>query len=365
MQSLKKWLLPLSVLLWAGEAAHGQSKGYENYERQGGVLIKSKPIPGFKAWEVFEIFNTIDVVNKPEGYDVREGASYRFDEETKVYRGFHSIGFPRLYRFQGKIERQQEFYHAYVYTNDLEYLYSVYDAVFSEEADRLNFPRFITDTFRIEYQQLNGTRVGKIRFKSEKQCFVLNPRQTPVFVPVKKEELIKLWIGKLGLEINKTEERIKEFRGYVRQYTGQDGMNEQINGYRREIGLAERWLAYYRERKTFYESKQNSLSPAEKRETALTAVPHTNVGRVNWYQREGKIAGYMPGELADFVDAESSRPLFHLNPAFFDTRQPKTTQIMVIEGNEPAFNEPSFIQKLENGLYPRINFKLLRDLMIK
>lgn len=343
-----------------------QAQNNYKWEREHpGALLKPKadPVPGFKSTAIFEVLNQIPMLNKPKGFEVREGASARLD--GKIYKGYLMVGLPLYYRWgTGPLEKQGEYYMTNIYINDREELRNIYSFLLSEETDKLNLPPIFTDTFAVSYQTINGYSVGVSRSRLNQNLYILNPRKRPCFIPATKEQFIKLWIGKLGLDIAKEKGNMEETKGYLQNMKGNAEVEASM---RQTIKLSELWLDFLVEKKKRYEQKLASLTAAEKQAPAYCAMPKD----MAVLQKKGvyvdKVTGDLPNELADGIDAESTSPVFQFNPDFFDPKLPKTAfQLIVIkDGFRQGWNEGELMPIVQEGFFPKIDFKQLEALMYK
>lgn len=341
-------------------------KDYKWVREHAGVRGKPKgnQVAGFASNRVFDIFNQIPLINQPKGFDINEAASIRLD--GKVYKGNLLIGFPRYYQWgKGPLQKEGEYYMTHIYINDREELRNVYSHLFSEETDKLKMSPIYTDTFAIAYQTINGCLVGKARSRVNENMYILNPRMRPCFIPVTKEQFVKLWIGKLGLDIAKEREKIQEFKG---QLNDLKDYPEPLANLKLTIKVSEIWIDFLQEKKKVYEQKLASLSEDEKKAQAYAATPKEMAVLMKKGVYVDKVTGDLPDELADVIDAKSKTPLFNFNPNFFDPKLPKTAfQLIVIrDGFRQAWNERSELMPVvEKDFFPNIDFKALTELMYK
>jgi hypothetical protein len=354
----------LLLLVW-GTGLQAQ-KDYKWEKEHVGVLEKPRgnAVPGFASQRIFDILNQIPLIKEPRGFDVREGASVSLS--GKVYKGQLMVGFPLYYRWgTGKLQKQGEYYMTHIYINDREELKDVYSYFMSEETDKLKMPAMFTDTFSISYQTINGCTVGMARSRVNQNLYILNPRIRPCFLPVTKEQFIKVWIGKLGLDIAKEKEKAAEFKSQLNDVKENA---EALANLKETIKLSELWHSFLLEKKKGYEEKLASFTEAEKKAPAYYTTTTKNRAVL---EKKGvyveKVTGDLPNELAEDTDAKSSAPLFQFNPDFFDPKLPKTAfQLIVMkDGYRQGWKDSDLIPLLQKDFFPLIDFKQLTALMYK
>jgi len=362
---MKRHLFAITLLFIGFTSIYAQ-RDYKWEREHPGVREKPRGsvVPGFASNRVFDVFNQIPVINQPKGFDVRQSTSIRLS--GNVYKGHLIVGLPRYYRWgQGPLLKEGEYYMTHIYINDREELRNVYSHLFSEETDKLKMPPIYTDTFAISYQMINGTMVGKARSRVNENMYILNPRMRACFIPVTKEQFVKLWIGKLGLDIAKEKKKIQEFTG---QLNDLKDYPEPLANLKQTIKMSEIWMDFLQEKKRVYEQKLASLTEAEKKAHAYAATPKEMAVLMVKGKYVDKVTGDMADEMADLIDGKNKTPLFHFNPDFFDSKLPKTAfQLIVIrDGFRQAWNEKSELMPvIEKEFFPNIDFKALAALMYK
>ena len=361
---MKRHLLGIVVLLIASAYANAQ-RDYKWEREHPGVREKPKgnTAPGFAANRVFEILNQIPIIHQPKGFDVRQSSSIRLN--GNVYKGLLTVGLPRYYRWgNGPLLKEGEYYMTHIYINDREEMRDIYSHFMSEETDKLKLPTIYTDTFAVSYQTINGCLVGTARSRVNQNLYVLNPRMRPLFIPVTKEEFVKLWVGKLGLDIAKEKEQLAIFKEQINDIKDNA---EALANMKQTIKLSEVWLDYLLEKKKVYDQKLASLTEGEKKEPAYYATPKKMAVLQEKGKYVDKVTGDMANEMPDLIEAQSKAPLFRFNPDFFDPKLPKTAfQLIVIkDGFRQGWKESELMPLIEKEFFPLINFKQLTELMYK
>lgn len=339
------------------------------YETEGGTLKKdfARTVQGVRTGEVFDVFNKIPFINSPKGYDVHEGRNVMLSADKRIYKAFFSIGFPRLYRYKkGKLEKQGEFAHIYLYANDVDMLMEQSGRLFPTETGNFNLPQFFIDTPSITYTPINGTTVGISKTWNNFGLYILNPLQTPLFKPLTKEVFAKFWIRKLQSEIEVEQRHLKEKKADLNRFSADPALHALIPDTKTGISINELWINYYEERKSYYEQKLQSMSASEKKEPALGCEPKTQpVAQIKGSIVE-KLTGYLSGELADDIKEAKAYPIFQYNTSFFNPQLPKSAiQLLVIQQAGKLDTKDAFTKQMETEVYPHIDFKALTTLMYK
>ncbi len=340
-------------------------KDYKWEREHPGIREKPKGnvVPGFATNRLFDVFNQIPIINQPKGYDVRQSASIRLS--GNLYKGSLLIGFPLYYRWgTGPLQKQVEYHMTHIYINDRDELRDQYSHFMSEETDKLHMPAIYTDTFPVAYKEINGYMVGMARSRVNQNLYILNPTGRPCFIPVTKEQFVKLWIGKLGLDIAKEKEVLENIKA---SYAGVKDNPEAVAGLDEGTKMSNLLIAFYQEKKKVYEQKLASLSSEEKKAPAYAATPRNPMV----LQHKGKLVekptGDLYDELADGIDAIKTTPLYIFNPNFFNPKLPKTAfQLIVIkDDHRQGWKDSELVPLLQKEFFPLIDFKQLGALMSK
>jgi hypothetical protein len=361
---MNKSLLIAILLLTVYTKANAQ-KVYKWEKEHPGVLIKpkTKPPAGYNTDGIFTVFNKIPMLHTPKGYDVRQGVSVRLS--GKVYKGMLMIGLPMYYSWDnGPVQRQGEYYQSHIYINDRELLRDEYSHVLSEVTDKLQLPTIYTDTFPIHYKTINGYEVGMALDRVNKQLYILNPKRRACFLPVTKEQFVKIWLKKLDMDIEKEKTYQVELKEDVSRMKDNA---EVLKNLEEGMVLSKLQLDFLLEKKKSYEHKLASFSEAEKKAQAFAASPKKMAVLQVKGKTVDKVTGDMSFELADGIEARETHPLFIFNPDFFDPQLPKTAfQLMIIrDGFRQNWKESQLMPLVEESLFPLIDFKQLASLMNK
>ncbi|MFL5742480.1 MAG: hypothetical protein ACJ75B_19810 [Flavisolibacter sp.] len=336
-----------------------------------GIFSPPKPVPvkNFNANSIYTIINRIPFITSPKGFDVSENTNLRL--EGNHYEGSLLTGFPKYYRYQnGPIQKQGEYCIHIISINNPSRLFDAHSKVLQTESDHLHLPDIFTDTFAITYKIMNNYPVGyaiNTFANSNGRLFILNPRHRACFIPVTKEEFLKLWIGKLGLDIAEREKGMEDLKESIRSLSQNAATKNQTADLEKVQQGSLRWLDFLKEKKKEYERRLSSMSSAEKKEPASYSMPK-NVAMMQ--DRSGnyleKISGHLPYEPDEGAEAFEVRPLFRLNPDFFDNRLPATSmQLIVFSDCYSEESKDGLKAVLDEEFYPKIDWKDIAALMYK
>jgi hypothetical protein len=334
-------------------------------------------VAGFPSYQLAQVLNRIPIITHPIGYDVKEGSVVKLDPKNNVYAGSLTVGFPRYLSINGKpLELQGEYYQAKFVIN----IFNPFarSPILTDIMDKIRWPQeFFTDTVPITWQLKDGVLVGKAaignKFTSSGFAYVINPKQTPFFVPVTKDEYMAFFIERLKIDLDKYKDLLKSTQENITSAQNDPNMKEDfrkslIADDERNIVIWKMWIIYYQDRIKYYTSKKASLTPARQKEQAYAVLPKSFA---TYKDKKGitlsTITGYLDYEPAsDEIDALSTLPLYHINPNFFDHKLPKTSaQLLVFYDIEGGPEHNYLNDKVREHLMPEIDWKAMRDLMYK
>lgn len=341
-----------------------------------GKLIKAPPsnIPAFKADALFEIINRIPLIKQPKGFNVEEG--FRISTKKKIYTGIAFIQFWRYISYDNgpiKLMSRMDVPPTIVFAiNNPKELMNEQSILFEQERLelQLQIPVMFTDTFPITYKNINGAGVGTAittLYDSRKRLYILNPKHTAFFKPITREQYIRFFIGKLGLDIKKDAKQVEENKANFAEIAGNPAMSNSLPELQKIQNGLIKWVNFLKSKKQYYEKKLVELSLKEKNAPAYYAM-YSDLATI--MDRNGKyvenISGHIPYESAEITDTLYRTPIhtFINNP--FDEKLPKSAfQLIVIKDPywEEAKNEIKDV--LDKEFYPNLSFKDMAELMYK
>lgn len=365
------------IILFTLSSFPAQAQGIIYLDDQPGKMDfkRNQAIKGFNTAGITQVVSRIPMINQPVGYDVvLHGAA--FDEGGKrPVHGQVRIGIPRLYKWQGKLTRQGEYRQVGMLLNELHHLTG--ESYFlSADTRKAGLPELFSDTvaFRREIRAGQEVWVAANQPDHAYALLMINPRNTPCFIPATKEQLARLWISKLSLEIEKYQRLMAENKTYLAAEKGKPGKEQLVKNLEDGIKTFNLWLEYYSEKKAIYQRKLASLSAAEKKEPAEAGTPVQLAVTVNSGVPVEKVTGDMDDEWVEAMSGgvKKTRRIYLYNPDFFDPKLPRTAiQLMLIRdafkiGARYNSNNDEKIRVLLNQkFYPELDYKALAGLMYK
>lgn len=328
-------------------------------------------INGFRAPAIFDIVNRIPFITHPRGMDVYEGISGELDQfEEHVYTGKLNIAMPKYYRYNnGPVEKEGEYCWLKISINNRSEIMDMHSFLFVDETEKLNLPRMFTDTFPVRYESINGYPVGQTANTTfgNVRLFILNPAHRPAFKQLTREEYLRFWIGKLGLDIAEHQKGLDEGKESMRAIKANSSLNIDMTEMEKINHGMERWVEFLKNKKKYYEKMLAGLTTAEKKSPAFYSMPKEVAVMQD---RDGnypdKISGHLPYEPAEEGPSFKTAPVLKYNPDFYDPKLPKTAmQLMVIIDCFPDDSKEDLKVFLDDNFYPFIAYKELAGLMNK
>lgn len=329
-------------------------------------------IKGFNTAGITTMVNKIPVIQQPVGYDVVE-SEVAFNDRSGPIHGRVGIGISRLYLFKGKQDRQGEYPQVGFLLNRLSEL--MRESYFlSEDTRKANLPAMYSDTMEFRSETRNGQQVWVSTNQPdyEYQIIMINPKGKPCFIPATKEQLVKLWISKLSIEIDKYRKLIEDNKSYLADQKGKTGNEQVIKNLEEGIISYNLWLDYILQKKKAYEDKLASLSAAERNQPAEVGMPVNLAATVKKGKQVEKVTGDMRDELIDMMPGSVTKKhgVYIYNPDFFDPKLPRTAiQLILIKDTfkiGERFDSDQKVKKLlKEKFFPELDYKALAGMMYK
>ncbi len=357
----------LSLFLLAGFQLYAQN---DLTQIPGKLYHDSRPEanrPGIRG--IFQTMEKLSFINAPKGMHIQENyISYNKQGDN----GKLLFSMNQFYKDgSGNIKANTDEPPAIsVVLNKPDELMDANSIFYNGEDFGKALPIMFTDTFEINYVEMNGFLVGQTldtRFKNKK--FVLNPKQTALFRFVTQEEYLKYFIATLKKQIAEDSVHQTKMKAELAPLRNNPSFKTTLADIESINEAMLKYFGFMKKKKQFYEKKLAMLSPAEKNAPAYRlghkdlALPMKNGKPVE------EISGHLEYEPTDDnEDLLFKIPVFTFSENFSSTRLPKgAIQLIVIkspfiEGDVGSMNNP--LKKLvEKEVIPLISYRELAGMM--
>ena len=342
---------------------HSEVKGKlhkADYSHSGGVKIR----------EIFDIINKLTCISQPMGFDVKQW--YTTPAAGKVYTGRLYINFYRYYSFdKGPVQLSTSHPKTVVFSyNNPGDLMNEQSIFHQDITSSLNLPVMFTDTFPLQFKDIDGVPVGHgldTEYDSRVPVFVLNPKNKAYFRPVRMEEYIQFFIGKLSVDISKDVKILDESLLTLAEAVKNPILKDVIPELQLQQKVMEKWIAFLKNKKSLYEKKLASMSAEERKAPAAYSI-YTDPART--MDPKGQpvetITGHIDYEPAGDPNAILTKSVFTFANQPFDTKMPKAAiQLLVIFHPNPQGERDEIADLLDEKFFPMLSYKALQALMYK
>jgi len=327
-------------------------------------------LKNYRGKEVMAMVNSFSIISRPKGFSVNESYHARMKDHHAV--GDIMFSFPIWFTYDHSAPQLQkdDIYGFTFIFNDRSFLRDQHSILFPEETNALGLPEMFTDTFQVQEREMNHYILGYTlnRFANRNnRMYVLNPRRRACFRAVTREEYLRLWIGKLGLDINKETEQLSRDREELKPLLDKPEFQSIRQVSENALKMREGYITFLKERKLYYQHLLAGLTPEQEKSPAFYTLPKdppiiTNANGSYSVRMNGHL-NYEPDEGAPAI---ATGPVLTYSDDFFDTSLPPTVlQLIVIYDGFTEEAKDPLKDFFDEKFYAQFDYRKLADLMYR